>query len=44
VILCRTDAPAIRANLQDLLALEQQAQTEEHSKSVALSFQETTAG
>jgi len=29
VIRCRTDAPATRANLQDLLALEQQAQTEE---------------
>jgi len=29
VIRCRADAPVLRANLQDLLALEQQAQTEE---------------
>jgi hypothetical protein len=29
VIRCRADAPATRASLKDLLALEQQAQTEE---------------
>jgi len=29
VIRCRANAPVLRANLQDLLALEQQAQTEE---------------
>lgn len=29
VIRCRADAPATRASLQELLAMEQQAQTEE---------------
>lgn len=32
VILCHDNAPATRASLQDLLALEQQAQTEEDTR------------